>query len=371
MAKKKNNKRTRRPRGAARAKPLPKRNNNKISVSPAGREFLKCALAAPDFSVSAFAGVPDEYSGRVLTKRYETTASLGVYGSAGNDLYIMSSNCPGIAFFVLSRAAGSVGAGTWAAVEYPDTNSLLPQGAAATNVTSFRFASSQLEIVNLTNAMSWTGSIQVFRSYVHASSVNEPVTGAVGGTSLRLAIVGDQVINSVKPELVMPFNNGCYAVARNVEPDYPFRDVIPDMELADLYQLPTTLFQTASQSGVQFCGFGTMETIIYKIPAYSVTGNVGLIRAWACVEYQVDSSSVLYDYSHMSPAYDPIALALMREFTKVMPPGVTFADNASFWKAFLAWASTAANALAPVAGPYGGLLSSVGAVAAATSVLLK
>lgn len=342
-----------------------------MAVSVAGREFLKCALAAPDFSVSAFSGVPDQYSGRVLTKRYETTASLATYATAGQDLFLMSSNCPGIAFFYLSRSSASTSAAAWIPVEYPDADTLMPKGDASKNVTAFRFASSQLEIVNTTNAMAWSGSIQVFRSYIHGSNVNEPVTGAAAGTALRLSVVGDQIINSVKPELVLPFNEGCYAVARNADPDYPFQDVIPDMEFSDLYQLPTTLFLTSTATEAQFLGFGTMETVIYKIPSWSATGNLGLIRAWACLEFQVNSTSALYDYSHMSPSYDPVALQLMREYVKVMPPGVTFANNANFWSAFLKWVGEAATALAPVSGVYGGLMLGAGAVASATSVLLK
>jgi len=374
MTKKKNVRRKRNPPKRQRRKAAQRRGaggKKAPRVSEAGKQFLMCALAAPDFSVSAFAGVPDTYSGRVVTKRYETTASLATYATAGQDLYLMSSNVPGIAFFYLTRTSASTGAAAWVPVEYPDTNTLLPQDNAAKNVSAFRFASSQLEIVNTTNAMAWTGSIQVFRSYIHDADVNEPVTGAAGGTALRKALVGDNVINSVKPEAVIPFNLGAYAVARNVDPTYPFQDIVTDMEFSDFYQTGGNLFNTSSATTAQFTGFGTMETIIYKIPSWSATGNVGLLRAWACVEYQVDSSSALYDYSHMSPAYDPVALHLMAEYSKVMPPAVTYRENASFWKTFLAWLGKATSAIAPTLGVYSPLAAGVGVTMAAASEILE
>lgn len=331
-------------------------------LSTAGVEYLKCALAAPDFSVTAFAGIPDSYSGRVISKRYETTASIGNYGVAGQDLYLMSSNCPGVAFFYMNRPAGGIGPAAWVAVEYPDTNTLFPLGTQDLNVQRFRFASSQIELVCTANAMTWTGSIQVLRGMVTAAEVNVPVSGAAGGTAIRWALTGTTCVNSVKPEVVLPFNKGAYAVARTTDSSYGWSDVSTVMEFNQLYE-GSSIFLTSGVAGAQLVGFGNMETVIYKIPGFSVAGNSAILRAWACLEYQVSSTSALYDYTHMSPPEDPLALQLMREYAKVMPPAVKFGDNANFWQAFLLWAGRIAVAVAPVvsiANPLAGKLVGVG-----------
>lgn len=350
--------------------PNPKKNNkknkrrNKPSIksitldkrlTAAGREYLKCALASPDFSVSSFSGIPDTYSGRVVTKRYETTVPLAGLGTAGQDLYIYSSNVPGIAYFYSTRAAGTIVPMTLVPVRYPDTVSLMPGLYADANFSAFRFASSQIEIVPLVNQFNWTGSIQLFRGYLRTADVNVAVTGTTGGTCIRKQLIGDDFVNGVKPEAVCPFIEGAYSVARNTDSHYSFQPIDPSMYFSDLYETTVAgpgqgTFLTTSGQNVPMPGWGTMETICYKIPAFSTTGNIGVLRAWACLEFQVPSTSVLYDYSHMSPAHDPLALELLLAFTKVMPPCVSYKDNANFWQSFLNWLDRVGPAITTAAG---------------------
>jgi len=325
-------------------------------LTPAGREYLKCALASPDFSVTAFSGIPDQYSGRVLTKRYETTMNLGSLPGliSGNDLFLYSSNVPGVAFFWSQRSAGSLSAMPWKAVVYPDTTTLLPTDFADTNVQAFRFASSQIEIVPLVNEMTWTGSIQVFRGTLNIIEGNVPVVGAVGGTSLRYSLIGDDIVNSVKPEAVCSFNEGAYSVARNTDSTYPFHPIRSTLKFNDFFETSInasrgSFLQTTAESA-SCPGFGTSQTVMYKIPAWSATTNIGLLRAWACVEYQVNATSSLYDYSHMSPQHDPLALELYNEFVKSMPSCVPYKQNANFWKRFLDWVDRLGPAVSTAAG---------------------
>jgi hypothetical protein len=291
--------------------------------------------------VDHFQGIPDQYDGRVLIKRHTQTGSLPGF-TGGNDVYICNFPTPGVAYWWSQRTAGSTTAMVFSPVYYSDFNTLFPSGSECSVVNNFRYASNVIEIVPTVNQFLWTGAIEVWKS----STLVTP-----GNLAGELILTGFDAINSTKPSSVFPFNHGMYACTRNTDPVYSFHPVCDNQSIGNVYGATNGVSHTFA-GGDNFTGFGTQEWVVVKIPACP-TSNTGLLRTWACVEYQVNSSSVFYDFATASCGYDPRALQLLNEFFKSHPCAVPYYDNESFWKEFWKWANLVSGALKVVPGPVG------------------
>lgn len=308
---------------------------------------MKCVTSPNDFTTDSFQGIPDEYDGRVLTKKHTYTGSIPTL-SATNDTYIVLLPIPGYAYFYGSRTAGSVSALTLTGVLYGDTSTVFPSGAENTVVDQFRYASNVIEIVPTVNSMTWTGAIEIWKTPVSGGLTNLNAAGVN-----EFEINGLEAIDSTRPLSVMPFNHGVYAITGCVEPTCPFKQVYLASAITNVQARMTTNSITFASSA-NFTGLGDQEAVIIKIPGGTgVPSNTALLRTWACVEYQVGMSSALYEYAHMSAPYDKVALELTKRFIQEHACGVPFYENANFWQNVWSWVKEISGALKVVPGPVG------------------
>jgi hypothetical protein len=337
-------------------------NSGKTALTEAGAAFQKCTLAPADFTVNTgFQGIPDDYDGLTVSKAFKLINSFPTY-TTGNDVYILQLPIPGVAYFYGQRTAGSAGTITLSAVCYDDAASLFYPGKETDNVQAFRYASNVIEIIPTVNEMTWGGSIQVWKSRVSAGIGVDST--ALGTANPSLAIIdGLGSINSVKASSVFPFIDGCYVPAFNTESNYSWTPIIPNFPWADL-NANIALAVPAGRDAVvtfgtgfpiNYMGVGSFEGTFIKIPA-AIVGQTAVIRSWACVEFQVNPLSSLYDYAHMSPMCDPVALMMVKEFHKSLPAGVCWKDNASFWESFLLWSKRITSVGKLIPGPVGQLM---------------
>jgi hypothetical protein len=327
-----------------------------------GLDFIKTALSPPDFGIGTFAGVPDSYDGRVITKSWNLTGS-GPGFTAGADSYIVQLPVPGVAYYWGSVSAGALALNP---VYYSDYATVFPTGQESSNISSFRYGGQAMEIIPLVNAMTWTGSVQVFRGQVELS------TFGVSASAAAFVATGlASLINSSKPDAVHPFNLGCFCVSRQTQPDYPFHQIHPGTANSEINVSGYPSGVTVSfAGGTAFLGLGSMEAIVYKIPAYSTTGNIFTIRTWAMMECQVNSASALYEYAHISPMEDRAAMALVKKAFSEMQLCVPFYENEGLWSKILAFIKTASAAMSFVPGPVGEIAAGVGTITAAVETLV-
>lgn len=296
-------------------------------------------------AIDSFQGIPDEYDGSTISKRHQLVGGLPSF-TAGKDGYIIMLPVPGVAYFWGERTAGDVSSAmALTAVKYSDFSTLFATGSEAIVVNNFRYASSVLEIIPTVNAMSWTGSIQVFKGRCKG------VFAPTATTTNFFEVEGLDVLNSTKPDNVLPFNHGMYAPTRCTEADYPWNPIMTSCDISKVIG-PNPAGNFTFTGMTNFTGFGCQEAVVVKIPAYAAV-DTAILRTWACVEYQVSSSSILYEYTHASPVYDPLALQLLTRFFKEHPTAVPYYDNDSFWQNFLKWAKTITGALKVIPGPVG------------------
>jgi hypothetical protein len=334
------------------------KHGRSLDLSPAGIAYQKCTLAPFDFNQgTGFVGIPDDYDGKVIVKTHLSISSLPSY-TAGNDVYLVQLPIPGIAYFYGQRAAGSTGTLTLTAVEYDGNTTLFPAGNETANATSFRFASNVMEFMNSSNDMTWSGTIEVAKGKVALSTLLNSTT--LGSGYADEPFIGGlaQICNSAKWESIFSIKDGAYCPSFNTEATHEWSDIDAGNNLARLSSniaLAPTTDRTIAFAGTNtVVGLGFMEAIVFKFPALAAS-QAGLIRTQACVEYQVNTSSLLYDYAHMSPPADYKSLALIKEYHKQIPCAVTFKHNASFWENFKLWAGRAAKLISYLPGPVGAL----------------
>jgi hypothetical protein len=337
-----------------------------MKLTPGGLGFLKCNTSSPDFTADEFRGIPDEYGGRSLVKRHTYVGSSPTFTS-GDDAWIVLIPIPGVAFFYGSNVSDTL---LLTPVFYSDTTTLFPVGSETSVVNKFRYASNALEIIPTANAMTWAGSIQVFKGPVEAQ------VQAVGTSGAYVKLSGlDDLINSVRPDCVHPFNLGAYVPTTTTADDYPFVPVATAQTYSDISPAMTTQSTAgltcafATISTQNFIGLGHQEAVFLKIPNWSATANPFTIRTWSCIEYQCGSASALFEYQTLSAPYDPLALAILKKFYADHPSAVPFYENDSFWKRLLEWIRVGSDAVSHIPGEVGMIGKGVNLVANAVSAM--
>jgi hypothetical protein len=202
--------------------------------------------------------------------------------------------------------------------------------------------------------MTWQGNIQVYKGYIEQSSYSS------SATAFETVLTGFEICNSVKPGAVFPYNCGVYSVTAPADPIMPWVPIVFDTPYTNISPLSTNRSITFTNSGLNYLGMGKHEVVLIKLPAVSTASvNSGILRTWACVEFQVNSNSILYDYSRISPPHDPLALELARRFIHENPSAVPFYDNDTFWQRVNAWIIKTTGVLRLIPGRVGAAAGAV------------
>jgi len=336
-----------------------------------GLDFLKCAFAPPDFTADGATGIPDGFTGQVLTKKHKLVAPITF--SSGQDYYILVSPVPGVAYYVCQKAAGApiVAADVFTETPYSDSAQLfgpVSGNDAANKLTGFRTVSLCAEIVPTTNAMTWSGNIQCFRIPLFQTT---DTIGTVAGTpGLGYSATGLQSVNSTIVNMyAAPFNLGVFAAAGNMDKEFEFRSIVEGFPALPKHFDTNQNFGTLGTGTLSpYTGMGQTESIVIKISGLT-TNCTALIKTWSCVEYKVNTNDALYEYRVMSPAEDRLALDCYRQILLCMPPGVSYFDNAGLWERILNIVRSVSGGLSFIPGPYGNMAKGVNIASEALAAL--
>lgn len=333
-------------------------------ITQAGLSFLKCAFAPPDFGSTQVQGVPDSYRGMTLLKKHRLVQSTTVV--TGTDYYCILAPVPGIAYFLGTTAAGVLPTGTtnWTGVPYTDFSTLFSTNANATAdiINSFRFISNHIELICMSNQMTWSGSISAFKMPLRL--IMKP-----GGL---YTITGLQsTVSTNANQYTGTMFDGVYSGAYNSSPDFDFVDIIeaqPNARIPDVIVAGTDFGQlTSGASG--FTGFdNNFESICIRLSGITSTNSL-TIKTWACVEYRALDNSVLYEYQNSSPPEDETAIKLYREIALSLPVGVPVRENSEFWQRVLRIIKGISGFGMSLPGPYGAISGGVNAITSGIQML--
>jgi len=325
------------------------RRMGKVPISKEGLSFLKCAFAPPDFDGSDVKGFPDDFQGNSLVKKHRFT--LASQTIVGRDTYILLLPIPGAACFTAQIATGTnvLPATVFTALSYADTNIMFPNiQTTASNVTKFRYVSNHIEIVNTTNEMSWSGSVQCFKINVQV---------ATNATANILSLTGLDGCNAKgnANQYTGPFNRGVYSGAYSKSGEYGFSPIVEGMT-----NIPSAI--GAADFGQLACnpytGFDNNFEATCVILRDGGTVNSFMLKTWACVEYIALPTSFVYEYQTLS-CRDDNALALYKSIINQLPVGVSYLDNEGFWRRVLGIVNSISGGLSLLPGAYGSLAMGV------------
>lgn len=329
-----------------------------MGLTPAGSAFLKVATCPCDFSIGAtgFVGIPDEYDGPVVTDNQSLVTTFSP--TSANDNYILLLPTPGVAYWYGHRASGTTNAITFTAALYDDSSNLYGTWDDA-NVTAFRYASNAIELVNVTNSMTWSGSIEAWKTTITEGALTDTF---VSSHSLTLPLgapilEGFDSLSSLRPEAVMPIKDGIYGAAFNAQATYPFTPIKENMTYVELsasqeHADGDEALVTFTCPSIDYLGCGSIESIIIKIPAAAASQQL-MLRTWSTLEFQVPRNSILFNFTHFSPPFDPQALAVLHAHHRSHKGFVTARENATFWKNVLLWMRRASTIASYMPGPIG------------------
>lgn len=363
--------RTRRPRRkqkSSRGRQAPRT----LRMSDAGRAFLKCAFAPPDFNIDPGKGIPDPYNGKTLSRKDVLTESIN--GTAGRDDYYIIAPTPGIAYWYAQTATNTPPTSTtsWTPKPFPGAfgaGSLFGDQASggadrAANVDAFRYASLCAGLYPTSNMMQFAGSVQVWKAPLKQTTENVALTFAttppVSFSTTELAVAGLEATASVPTEnYTHSFIDGMYTVSGNNQPDFPFISVVEGYPKLPAQATGTNMFGVLNGP---YLGMGDTDAIILKVSNATTSTNSFVLKVWACQEYRVSPNSPLYQYAGTSPPYDPIALDTYRKAMTQIPIAVVCAENAKFWESLMKIIRSMSTAAAFVPGPVGMIGTGVNAV---------
>lgn len=358
------------PVSPAQPQPLPQRqrrrrnrvnrrivNPSRLPISQDGQAFLKCATSTPDFAVDPGKGIPDRYSGRTINIKDCFTTAIDF--TAGMDTYIIVAPVPGVAYFTGVAAIGSVPT-TFTAVNFPTyrTNfgSLIGPGTAGgnrdirpsvMNYNKFRYASLATGLYPTSNMMQYGGSVSVWKgdiSIVRGSAaalqdgtdtVSDLTTHHLSGTSSITTLVP-------RDNYTESFIKGAYSASYDNSGDFEWSEFLYDSSYTSIEAtlpastiVPIATFVGEGATPTFLTGWGECETIIMKVTSATGAVNSANLRIWNCIELQVNTNSPMYQFSHPSPAHDPVALEVYSKIRNQLPVAVPAAMNAEYWNRVL------------------------------------
>jgi len=315
-------------------------------MTPAGVNFLKCAYAAPDFTMTEASGIPDDYNGKTLFKDDNTI--VPVTFAAGKTTYLVVAPTPGTAFWKLEKDYGVAPATTdgFTPTLFPDETTFFPntndQGED-NNVNAFRYAGMSAELMCTSSLMNTTGDIRVQKLVLKCNVLNNTAgSGEMKYTQQSLSGLKDVASWSGNAYKAFPLIDGAYSVSTNTQPTFEFTPIVNGN---DRFPVSGVAVEECYFNG-HFVGLGDMQTLVFavSVPTGATAGSC-LMRVWHCVEYTIRPSSLLHPLAKVSPPLDPIALECYRSLSNKLPVAVTYKENGFFWE--LVKAALNAASLAP------------------------
>nr|NP_740720.1 mature capsid protein beta [Pariacoto virus] len=323
----------------------PRKRNQALVRNPrltdAGLAFLKCAFAAPDFSVDPGKGIPDNFHGRTLAIKDCNTTS--VVFTPNTDTYIVVAPVPGFAYF---RAEVAVGAQptTFVGVPYPTYATNFGAGSqnglpAVNNYSKFRYASMACGLYPTSNMMQFSGSVQVWRVDLNLSEAVNPAVTAITPAPGVFANFVDKRINGLRGIRPLAprdnysgnFIDGAYTFAFDKSTDFEWCDFVRSLEFSESNVLGAAtamkLLAPGGGTDTTLTGLGNVNTLVYKISTPTGAVNTAILRTWNCIELQPYTDSALFQFSGVSPPFDPLALECYHNLKMRFPVAVSSREN--------------------------------------------
>jgi len=315
-----------------------------MAMSKAGRDFLKCAFAAPDFNTDPGQGIPDTFQGKTLVRKDVTTSSISA--TANRDTFYLIAPTPGVSYWVTDTTPGALptAASVWRPVYVPGFATLFGatgsagSSARANEVSMFRYASMCVGLYPTSNLMQFAGSITSWKVPLRMQQstyiVNVATTPVVNISQQGWIVNGLDGTSVVSPDnYAGTFIEGLYSQSACNEPEFEFAPVLEGLPSCPV--LGSSGANPNQQFGLldgDVLGMGSMDAIVIRVSTPTAAVNNFILKTWACIEYRVNPNSALYQSAKDSPPLDELALMAYRKVASSIPVAVPYHQNAHFWE---------------------------------------
>jgi hypothetical protein len=330
-------------------------------ISAAGVGFLKCAFAPPDFGVDPGTGIPDSFQGKVLTIKDGRTITLNC--PKGQNTWIMVAPTPGFSHFTATTNTGQVPS-TWEGQAWANYESAFgPNGYNSTNnYEKYRYASQATELVCTNSALTASGSISAYRIplqfgvegnyFLYSLDPNPLFDIASQNTVMGLSAINTMIPKeSYTGHVLKGFYNYNYDESNNFtwQNFYSAQNYSshPAAEHAG-----GQILMKPTDDNLRLLGIGNLNSTIIRVTAGSEDISL-IVKTWYCLEVLPKPNSNVYQFSHESPALDPVALELYHKAKTRLPVGVPRSENSNFWNRTLSVFRGIVGFMSRIPGPTG------------------
>jgi hypothetical protein len=333
-----------------------------MGLTNAGRRFLACAFAPPDFNIDPGQGIPDEYNGKALMRKHVLTKPV-THSAAKQTMYLIAP-VPGMAYFWAETAIGSSFANVaFTGVPMPGYSTMFPSTTNTnSNVCAFRYASMCAGLYPTGNLTTMAGSIQVYKAKLSLSrtfvQLNFATTPAVAVPMDTPTIEGLEALDTIPTDnFACNFADGCFTQSTCNQPEFEFKSITEgyaNLPIGALTAAAAGMFTNLiAPAGTSITGLGDMDAICILVNSPAAAVNPAILKVWACIEYKPNAASALYEFCSISPPLDTMALSAYRGIANSVPVAVRAVENANFWARIKAMLNKVLGATSYIPGPIG------------------
>lgn len=328
-----------------------KKSAVQLPLTIAGKNFLKCAFAEPDFS-SLHSFIPDGNSDLAYMAHYKSTETVTI--GPNTTVYYVKLPIPGSKFGFFYTTAGQPFLSTSAlTLTYYDQYNSIFTGIAdpTTQYESFRLVSNAMEIVNLNNEFTWAGSIEVFKFRPQLT------TSTSNGFAMIHDIVGLESLNTNSADIkTFPVKEGVYTYLTNPSGKFDKTKAMSGLTFIPEQTPAYGSYGIVESIGrdVQIAGFDNgFEASVIRLTNPAAYAQTFQVKTWQCIEYIPTLKSVWIVSSTINNVRDQMALDLYRRLCTELPFAVPARENESFWERVVRTMKVIVAALKPVPGMVG------------------
>lgn len=357
------------------------------TITPEGTDFLKAATAAPDFQSLENRGVPDQFSGKSVTKREFSVTSVEC--QAGSTWFVVTPTS-GVTYWRAADVNPSLGqGGVLTPTLHPTADQLYPfienttpldyPGSNSAVVTDFRLTSMAAEMACTTNAFNQYGSITCYKAPLKTKLISretiKPVQTSDDQYTDDLVMEGAQCLfdaTTSSDAYVAAVKDGAYAVSMNREAEFTWSTVRDGECMASQHNSTIELATGPSPTSKYYWNGpfvahdANYDSIIFRVDVPSgVTAQSFVFKVWKTFEFQPTFNSLLYEVAHSAPMQDEAALDFYRTLERELPIAVPVKDNPDFWDIILEGAEITSELASALPGPIGAAGKGVHSIAAA------
>jgi len=317
--------------------------------------FLKCAFAAFDQADKNSVAIPDQFQGKIIPFRSDTTQTVTVKANTTTTIVVLSS--PGNPFYLSEEDnLNSIYRATY---DEAIDDVLALRGDHSDRASHFRTVSNVVDIFNVSSSINAGGTIKVCRFNLERSVEldNATRTEILTYNGFPISLNRDVYVDNLKygANSVGVRDSVDFDFTPLIQPGVPVKGGYPEgftipMNISTPDGTPASLEGVEGKFVTRGIGDNYGRIFQFTAPDHDQTLQ---IRVNACYEFTPVPNTLLFEVASGSPPYDPAIIWLYKIISSEMPLAVRVSHNPDFWQFVRNIIQRSTGVLSHLPGPYG------------------